>query len=73
MSIQHQSTARAETNRTSKVAKKQKIVSQHRKINKSKSQISEESGSTTSLKEKIICYLFCCCHYGKSPRYKITC
>ena len=66
MSGQYQSATRVETECTSEFVKKRKGVGKHKKINKTKSQISKESGATTSLKEKIICYLYCCCHYGES-------
>lgn len=52
--------------------KKKKSREKTEKINGRKSQISQESGSKNSLKQKIYCYLFCCCYHGKSTRYTNT-
>ena len=69
MPFRQQSISRSETINTPKERKnnkKKKKVDKTKKVNESKSQISEESRSATSIKEKIFCYLFCCCQYGKS-------
>lgn len=70
MSIQYQSTSSLESIKTSEKKQKKYKKKQTKKtesIDQSKSKISEKSGSETSIKEKIVCYLLCCCYHGKSP------
>ena len=65
MPLQHQSSSRGQTVNTSK--KLNQKIEKTEKIKSSKSQISQESGTKTSIRQKIICYLFCCCNnHGKS-------
>ena len=66
MPILHQSATEAETAQIEERPKKKKKQETSKKNNKGESEISEESGSKNSLKQKINCYLFCCCYHGKS-------
>lgn len=73
MPIQRQSSFRAHRSHTSKESlknkqktEKSKKTEKIQKTDESKSQISKESWSTTSIKDRIFCILFCCCKYGKS-------
>lgn len=73
MPIRRQSTTRPEAVQTEEGYKKEKqSQAKNKKIIERKSSISQESGSKTSLKQKIYCYIFCCCYHGKSTRYKNT-
>ena len=72
MPIRRQSTTRPQAVQTEERFKKdKKSQAETKEIIDRKSSISEESGSKTSLKQKIYCYIFCCYH-GKSTRHKNT-
>lgn len=73
MSIRRQSTTRPQAVQTEESYKKEKqSQAKIKKIIDRKSSISPESRSKTSLKQKIYCYIFCCCYHGKSTRHKNT-
>lgn len=73
MPIHRQSKARPEAVQIEEGYKKEKqSQAKIKKIIDRKSSISQESGSKTSLKQKIFCYIFCCCSHGKSTRHKNT-
>lgn len=74
MPIRRQSTTRPEAVQTEEGCKKEKKnQAKTKKIIDRKSSISRESGSKTSLKQKIYCYIFCCCcNNGKSTGHKNT-
>ena len=74
MPIRRQSTTRPQAVQIEESYKKdKKRQAETKKTIDQKSSISGESGSKTSLKQKIYCYIFCCCCYdGKSTRHKNT-
>ena len=61
----NQSESKGQTSTTSKKTKNQtkKVSVKKKKTNERKSSISEKSWSTTSLREKIICSILCCCYF----------
>lgn len=50
-----------QSSQTKKRTKNQKKRTE--KLNKSKSTVSEKSWSNASLKEKIFCFILCCCYF----------